>query len=42
MGLDFYLACYDCKVFMDLHKWPLSWEQGKHLVQLQILEPHEA
>src|SRR5437870_4829927 len=26
MGLDFAVACFDCKLFSDLHKWPIVEE----------------
>jgi hypothetical protein len=26
MGIDYAVACFDCKVFIDLHKWPIVEE----------------
>ena len=32
MGVEFYLACSDCKEFIELHKWPVVEEAGNYLV----------
>ncbi|QDV20180.1 hypothetical protein Pan153_48520 [Gimesia panareensis] len=31
MGIDKYLACRTCHVFIDLHKWPVVEEAGQYL-----------
>jgi len=32
MGVDFYLACADCKDFIELHKWQVIEEAGHYLI----------
>src|SRR5262249_54495237 len=32
MGVDFHLACADCREFIDLHKWPVVEDTGTFLV----------
>jgi|GEM_PF-2560124 len=39
MGVDFHLACSDCREFIDLHKWEVVNDAGRLLVQAHFDSP---
>jgi hypothetical protein len=39
MGVEFYMACGDCRAFIDLHKWQVVEEAGRFLIQAHFDTP---
>jgi hypothetical protein len=42
MGVDFHLACGECREFIDLHKWRVVENAGRFLIQAHFDTPQYA